>query len=354
MKAPLHVVTEGLVALRRQLTIAQSVLDIAETDLTACTPPTQLARIVALQERVREHPTEFRLHQYRSIVIALYGLLERFIESLVEMGVTRWAGLATNYADLPESLRNHHLRLTLEVLQHRGDQKYHEALQVEDFIARLHGCQSGVHDFSVNSIVFAHHTANFRHEVVKQVLGCACFDLSSVDSSPGVTGVMSERFPDMERYGVIDDLAQRRNEVSHGDDGPTLSLAFLGDYMAVVEAYCIAITSAVVETLAAFSMVHLGVLLGVPDVVFNNTIAGFESARVDLVVGDVLGYRRGDGRCAVSTIKSLQVDGDDRDHTVSGENIGLTTQLRCNDNTQIFYLPANLADLSGGGLEVLT
>lgn len=353
MKAPMAVLREGLGNLRQQLNIARAMLDAAEIEFDIQHAEHQV-RIRSLQSLIRLHATEFRLHQYRSTIVAVYGHLEKYVGSLIELGVSRIGALSTNYADLPVVLREHHLLLTLEVLQRRNDPRFQGIVTAEDLIARLHACQAGDAHFTLNTIVFTHHTANFRHEVTKSLLIRAGFDLAAVDDSPGLTSAMSEKFPDAERYWVINDLAQRRNEVSHGEVGNTLAFPLLFDYIDVVEAYCLALASSVVESLARFAISHHGISLGTPDIVFDNHIVGFESARGDLLLGDLLGYRRGDGRCALSHIQSLQVEGASRQQTAAGERIGLSTGLRCNCSTELFLMPSVVGDLDGAEFEVLT
>ena len=354
MLAPLAALKEGLADLRVQLDIARSLLDFAETPITDATPAEQFARATHVQQLIRDNSTEFRVHQYRSAIVSIYGHLERFIEDALALAVDRFGSIAANYADLPPRIQREHLQLTVEVLQKRSIPKYQDVIAADDVVARLHGCLSGDAAFSLNSVVFADHSANFRHDIVRSMLERAGCMVRAIDASPGLSEAMEARFAGEERYGVINDLAQRRNEVSHGVNGTTLSIPVLLDYVEIVEAYSVAVMSAVVESLAEYALDHVGIAIGPPDEVFDSSIAGYHSLPVALVVGDVLGYRNGEGRCALSQIASMEVNGDARVKAVPGESVGVATSLRCTTATQLYLLPAGLNDLEGGALEVLT
>lgn len=340
--------------LDHQLDVARLTLDLAEShDLEIDAPDDLMIRARSLRQLVRDDTVSFRLHQYRSTIIALYGSLERFVETLVSASVARRSDLASNYSDLPKNMRDAHLDLTLELIRRREEPKYQGLVTSADLVARLHSCEQGNPTFGMNNIAFAQHTANFRHQVVCDLLTRACVDPSALDDAWNLTNVMTSRFPSSARYSIIDDLAQRRNEVSHGDMSSSLSLAFLLDYVEVVRAYSRAIASSVLASLADFAISQHGVPLGTPDYVYDNRIACFERARERVNQGSTLAYRR-NGRCAVASVLSLQVDKKDRNQTERNEDIGLTTALRCTEGTEIFVLPAASTDLDGSRLDILT
>lgn len=352
MDATLESLTHKLDELLVELEIARHVLDVAEADDSEEEAASHLHVVArALRTSVRSHVTSYRVNVYASIIVGLYGALEQFIEESVESSVTRRAAIAHNYTDLSESLRRAHLDLSLEVLRRRDETKYLGQVSPDRMIQRLHNCNSGSPDFAMNSEVFAHHTANFRHGLICETFARCDVDLAGVDDARGLTALLDSSFAGRSRYDVIDDLAQRRNEISHGVVSETLSIPVCRAYVEVIRSYCSAVAAAVVESLASFAIDQHGLPLGQPSQVFDNRVACFESCSQGLSIGSTVGIRR-NGRSLVSTVGSVQVDGLDRESVQSGEDIGLTTGFRSASNMELYVLPASLSDLNGTSYEI--
>jgi hypothetical protein len=352
MRSHFGVVKAELGLLRTQLEVAQAVLDLAHLPILSTDPPDVAERLKVLQGLVHQTETSYRIHQYRSTIVSLYGSLERFVESLVEEAARRLGQLCLNYGDLPTGFRQAHLSLTMDILRHIEEPRYAGITTVRELVGRLNSCLDGDPGFTLNSMAFGRHTSNFRHSTVQDVLGRIGVSTKSLEGSQRFGNLMAERFPNAKRYHVVDDLAERRNEVAHGQSGSILSFKLLVDYIDIIEAYAEGLMTCVIGAIASSAIPTLGMPLGVPDQIFRNTIAGFIAAPLTLILGDFLGFVRGDGRCAVARIESLEVNGETRVRVDQGEPVGVRTGVPCSGAIKMFRLPQSMADLDSSGLEL--
>ncbi|NMO37306.1 hypothetical protein HG826_27730 [Streptomyces sp. GMY01] len=211
---------------------------------------------------------------YGATIVRLYGLLERFVEETLAESVRRIASMAPSYSSLPEGIRNNHLPLTLEVLGKLSTNKYQGKIDEASLVEKLHSCLSQNGSFSLNDIVFAHHTANFRDEVVRQSFERIGVRMQKLESSALMNEAMSQHFPEEANpFFVIDDLAERRYEVSHGAASQLLSAEILDSYISIIESYARAVLDAVTSWLILFAVPNIGIELGRPDRVFRHRIA---------------------------------------------------------------------------------
>lgn len=240
-------------------------------------------------------------YDYNTAIISLYGYLERFIEDLVSEYLTLISSLVLVYGDLPAAIRDNHFPVSLELARKADYQRYMLTVRVEDIVARLHACYSSPTNYQLNIKAFTLHTANFRHATVTDMFAKA--GMENIGHSLRHTEPFRafllledpERDADMYLaggdgviFGRLDDLANRRNDVSHGTPvEDILSRELLRSLIDFVEAYADGLSVAVYERTLPFQLAQ-ATLLGNAIQVINHRIVCVELGTGQISVGDTL------------------------------------------------------------------
>jgi hypothetical protein len=218
------------------------------------TPPT--APVELLVARLKPFAQPARLHRAEyAIAIAFgYAAFERFIRDLLGAVAHLLSEPIAAYGDLPEEFRKHHLTLSLRAA----------GLAVErdgttpplGLLGTLVQCLQGDVPFSINGEVFSDHTANFRSELIRSSFRRLGLQLAEEDHSRELKDFVENNFAGLyaKPSSVVDDLADRRNVVAHGDELELLDRQTLRALLAFLEQYshalCAAIFEAVLKQLA--------------------------------------------------------------------------------------------------------
>jgi hypothetical protein len=285
---------------------------------------------------------------YNAVIISLYGSLEQFLEGLLS-GYVRAAHRAVpSYDELPRELRKHHSPLTMELMQRLNDPRYVGLTTERELIARLHSCFSTPHKYELNDLAFTQHKANFRTEVIGGCLARLGLQLSRVEGDMEYRGICIQNFPNQRDPGfVIDDLADRRNEVAHGSPAILLSTELLGAYINVVEAYAYAIYRVAVSAALEQAVKHHGTCLGHPKEVYGNRVLGITIRGQRISLGDLIVSQVGDTyRCG--HVRSLEVDGvrHKKIEARSSVDVGMVIGIRPKMNHLYHRLPGEFRSLS--------
>jgi hypothetical protein len=257
-------------------------------------------QIKELQEHFRTKNNKAR-YDYNTIIISLYGYLERFIEDLVGEYLALIASRVPTFAELPLPIQEKHLSLSLELARKADYQRYAGSVRVDDIVAKLHACFSTPEKYQLNDQAFALHTANFRHSVVAATFalsGIADIGKSLKQTEPFVAFLREE---DPERdvriylggeddivFARLNDLANRRNDVAHGTPvDEILSRELLRSYIDFIAAYSTSLALVVHERSLPFMLKH-AISLGAPITVINNRIVCVNLPAGQIDVGDML------------------------------------------------------------------
>ena len=170
----------------------------------------------------------WREQYYAYSIVATYSMHERFIRD-VAAALARLMGLLySSYDELPEVVRDSHLAVSLKRLQELSRYDDGESL-LKGEIRNLADCFDG--QVTLNEEAMSRHTANFRCETVRLVLKRFGFELPVVSERDGFEDILENGGPLNGLYAtvekVIDDLADRRNDVAHGSDLEILDIATL-------------------------------------------------------------------------------------------------------------------------------
>jgi hypothetical protein len=240
-------------------------------------------------------------YEYNTIVVSLYGHFERFIEELVVEYVKRAAALYTAFDELPDSIKANHLVLSLDLVRKAESRRYSGVIRVDELIARVNSCFASPAAYELNVRAFAQHTANVRQEVIAHMCGrCGIGDLGPAlrSAEPFVEFLKREdQDRDVARYMELqdsvlffrlEDLADRRNDVSHGSGGADiLSREIVRSYIDFIEAYATGLGSVLFEKYLPLT-IPFAQPLGAPITVIDGRIVCVDLPSGELAVGDIL------------------------------------------------------------------
>lgn len=166
-----------------------------------------------LHKIISTNPILNRRMQYNFSIISIYGAWEKYVESLIINYVRARSNLAKSYLDLPDEIKNHHPRLTYSLIANLNLPKYKDKYNEISLIKNLESCLSNRSKFTVNSAVFAMHTANIRWQTLVDMFATVGVDIPIRVSR----AINSDRAAIHSDYPLLDDLANRRNDLSHGE-----------------------------------------------------------------------------------------------------------------------------------------
>jgi hypothetical protein len=275
-----------------------------EWDLLAASsasPPCSASDELALN--LREHVGQAigakRRFDYNCIIISLCVAFERYLEDVVMAYVEYVNFIVPSYDDLPKAIKDSHIELTFNLIQKAKQAKHRNLIDVADLVANLHTCLSNQPIYKINLKPFRHHPTNFRAESVDRFFGgVGVQDVTKrLRYFPPFTEYLEQRFPDRdinnindtEIFYYIDDLVERRNEVSHGSPSQLLRNEMLLEYVDCVDAFCAGIYERLCAEISSFIIFSKkAVEIGKPIVVYNNCIVCIKLSNTEIGLGDTL------------------------------------------------------------------
>lgn len=313
-------------------------------------------QIKELQDHFRTKNNKAR-YDYNTIIISLYGYLERFIEDLISEYLALVSSHVPTFPELPPTVQGNHLPLSLELARKAEYQRYAGSVRVNDIVARLHACFSTPDKYQLNGQAFAQHTANFRQSVVTATFSqCGISDIGrALRQAEPFTDFLKTEDPERDVaayvaggddavFARLDDLANRRNDVAHGtpvDD--LLSRDILRSYIGFIEAYASALALVVYESSLPF-LLKKAVALGAPISVYDHRIVCVNLPAGKITVGDTLIAKTQDTSrpFKAGAIKEIEqnhvklntIDG------AAGVQIGMLVEFGAKENQEFYCLNA--------------
>jgi hypothetical protein len=211
------------------------------------TPPTAPVELLAARLKPFAEPARLHRAEYAVAVAFGYAAFERFIRDLLEAIAHLLSEPIAEYGDLPEEFRKHHLALSLRAAGLAVERD--STIPPLGLLATLVKCLQGDVPFSVNGEVFSDHTANFRSELIRSSFRRLGLQLPEEVQSPELQVLVENEFAGLyaKPSSVVDDLADRRNVVAHGDEVDLLDRQTLRALIGFLELYAHALCAAIFE-----------------------------------------------------------------------------------------------------------
>jgi hypothetical protein len=219
-------------------------------DLVASISPVNSVLAGHHDSLVRQYLTIRRRFDYAAFAVALYASFEKFAENLVA-AYARLVTLRTQYAALPSKLVRKHMARSADILARgrAGEGRYLNIREI-DLLKNLLDCVSGITPYSLNVAAIVAHDLNLRFDEINVFFTTIGIDHVCSLARRGDAMVKwfceSNGFSDPPEDGVpistiqqrIDDVVERRNQVTHRGGSPLdlLGSDEMTDTIAFVEA----------------------------------------------------------------------------------------------------------------------
>lgn len=306
---------------------------------------------------LREYATVVDMHRaadslvhYSAVVVLMYGAFEQFIEETIVEFVQDLNRTVPTYQQLPESIRSQHVDFSANLLAARRTRKYENRVREVELLQNLLSCAQAGSEYRLNAMAFAHHAANFRIGLVSEMF--AKVDVPAVTNSirchPDFaevaarrTGLEIDHQPDSVVFRALDDLAERRNDVAHGEVASILKDIELGAILEYIRSFARALVIVLEQDILRREIEFHGAPLPSPIAVYNHRIVCFADSPVDLAKGLRLAVVNADGKVNCGPIQSIEVGGVSREviRAHAGEPFGISVGFHIKNNWAFFALP---------------
>ena len=311
-----------------------------------------------LLSKIAAARTDRKRYVYAVTIVSLYGLLERFVDTLIEAFIASIAGAVSSYDKMPTKIQDNHIPMSLALVKAIGEERHRTGMTQEEVIANLHSCLTGDENFRVNGSAFVLHRGNISLTRITEFLSSVGIDthFRRVTLTPDLLNFFRAREPERDIRNVADqelqtllqpinDLVERRNQVSHGviniDDIESIDL--LKERCRFVAAYGGAVYTVIVQEALKYQIDRANVLrLGKPIEVFNNSIVCFETNNAHIAVGNTIAAATDNPLepFRYSEILSLQIDGKSISEIVASQptKFGAKVSFRASENYDYYVL----------------
>ncbi|MCM3398208.1 HEPN domain-containing protein [Oceanobacillus profundus] len=307
-----------------------------------------------LVSKLKNHrDTRFKQFEYSSIIISMYGNLERYIEDVLAEVLDVYSKNIKAYNDLPEVIQDNHFKLSAELIKNLDLPKYINKVSVNSIIANMNSCLDN-DKYKINIEAFTHHTANFRIETIDNYF-----------SNIGIKGIKVSVQEDIyfkkycvsideevTSFSILKELTNRRNEIAHGAENiEILDLSILNDYIEYIDQLVLAInTSLIIKMIILLSddmnLLKLKLLSEKGPIVFGSSVRGCFVKNKKLKKGMKI-LLKNRSEYSIAKIENIRIEEKDVEEYEFKENLteaSIKFDRNLKEQTQIFILPSENSD----------
>ncbi|HRW04475.1 MAG TPA: MAE_28990/MAE_18760 family HEPN-like nuclease [Caldilineaceae bacterium] len=350
MKASQSAFLQNLESLKHYL----QALDLESDLLGQRTTSSNPSEIEKSFHKFKEHLTSSagkRRFDYNSIIVSLYGFFEQYVEALLRSYIIAINGIVPKYELLPEQIIKRHLELSYTLITRIEQTQYKSEITSQEIIANLYSCLINLGNYKINSDAFAYHSANFRTGVIESTfagLGIQHVskkikeDETFIEYLKAINPVRNlESMSIQEMFAIIDDLAERRNDVAHGVNSDILSNQILYDYITFFHAYGVALYNVTRRETLQYIAKYQAVEIGRAIKVINNSIVCLTLKNLAIKKGDTLIAKTPNNLYYDGEIEEIQVDGVSYAELepCSSIDVGIKIAFKAKDNQSFLLLP---------------
>lgn len=247
--------------------------------------------------------TTRRKYQYISVIVALYGAMEQFVEAILSSYLRILPQICGRFDSIPEVVRLKNHELTVEYLAAIRANRVHNPEDASVVVRRLARCRARAVRYEFNIRAFTLRNANMSFDRMRAVLSNVGIESSArrlVNTASyknyyeGITGTALPQMGDAEArasFANVDDLVDRRNRVAHGTNSvdDIEEPALLLERVHHLRMYARAIHELAEDHVVRLSVqLKRGYTLGVPLHRFGANVVCFSLEGGEIAVGDTL------------------------------------------------------------------
>lgn len=186
------------------------------------------AEIVDISNDLAKGRTSQRKYQYISVIIALYGAMEQYVESLILSYARLVPVICGRFGNIPEAIRIKHHELSVDYLSEIKMNRVHEPEDTHTIVRRLSMCRIRATKYELNNRAFTLRTSNMSFDRVKTLSANISVVVSPrrLVNSQSYQSFYSEKTGGLEpalgdaearsAFSFVDDLVAKRNRIAHG------------------------------------------------------------------------------------------------------------------------------------------
>jgi hypothetical protein len=334
---------------------------LSDFEIIELTPLSEL--VIELSTQLKEIHVSKRQFNYNSIIISLYGSFEKFIENTIGIYIDSLNAIILEYDKLPDAILASHFRLSVSLLTKIGSTKYAH-LKKEDIIRDLHTCLNTKESYQLNKDVFSQHDANFKFSVIDQVfsrIGIPTISaqvLEDAEFNDYIRIKLEKNENDLlipeDCFVLLNDLAERRNDVAHGVPGEILQNEILLDYIEHLEFYAKSVTEIIIKEYLRYEVIFKAKEMGnVTNLYHNGSVVCVMTNKNRIRLGDkVIGTN--EATIVKATIVSIQYNESAMDEIDDQDDyeIGIKIDKQFKPNFTLHILPVEIVpDRSNEGIQ---
>jgi hypothetical protein len=308
--------------------------------------------LITFSEHLHSIGTSKKLFEYKSIIMSLYGILEKYVNIWIQEHIDNLHVFYLKYEQFSNNFREEHFGLSIKLISkiNEGKLSKYDHLKKEDILTNLNSCVNSV-NYKLNGEAFAPFSGNLKHSKIADAFKPLDINIEVklkknkdfrdyLISKYG--GDISNRGADL--FSTIDDLVIRRNDIAHGMDiDSILNIVEFDDYMDFLERY----GKAIFETISEKEIEHESLFLyekieNIQGVYHQGSILCFEIQNHEINVGDFIIIKTSSDEFMKKEISEIQENEKSFERLVINDKtkIGVNLSNGVTQN-QTFYIKKN-------------
>ncbi|GEN45399.1 MAE_28990/MAE_18760 family HEPN-like nuclease [Alkalibacillus haloalkaliphilus] len=297
---------------------------------------------------------DIRIYEYTSIIINLYGLFERYIENSIIEYIDFLKKSIPKYSSLPVEIINNHYELSAQLISSLNLPKYKDIITKETIISNLYSCANckGDKKYRLNSEAFTQHSYNFRGKSLNEffkTVGISNLTSLLKQSNGTFRKYLDEiEIPVENCFDILDDLAERRNRISHGaEEDDILGIDELSRYMDYINNLVKSINDLLNVQLIPY-LIEKGdnlIEVGTPFKQITDKIVGIKLSNINLNKGDKIFIDKGQSDYSYAVIQSMQINNESYDNLeINGEggiDVGIGFDCKVTPGYTLYMITTN-------------
>lgn len=184
------------------------------------------SELPSLLEIIKSNSSLKRKQVYFSSVITLYGALERFVEEAVKEYVDQLVEIFQNYQNLPDEIRDKHIKLSIEYLSSMNRSSQISSDEFTSAVKNLNNCLIEQSPFRLNARAFSLRSANMKFDRIRQIMSNLKiqFNLDRILDTSKFSDFVIKRYGEssVKSGGThllnrVNELVDLRNDIAHGN-----------------------------------------------------------------------------------------------------------------------------------------
>ena len=264
--------------------------------------------------------TNKKIFEYKSIIVSLYGILEKHINIWIQDHINTIPFLISKYDDLPEIIKNNNFQYSIRLITLITEKKNakFDGIKKEDVLMKLNNCLNQKDNYVLNEEAFYPLSGNLKHSKVVDAFRAIDIDLNQtfknneqfVDFYKQIYNGSIDNKKGSDVFRIIDDIVELRNEVAHGSRIDNIfNFDEFEHYIVFLEKYCRTIFESIIEKEIEYESKFLYKKIeNVINVFQQGSVLCFEIEDAIMTKGDIVIIQTPDNHFLKKEILEIQKD----------------------------------------------